>query len=73
MGLVGESGSGKSMTLRTILGMLPPAATVVEGEVRFRGRKHPEDVPPPESDFPFDDSGRRRQHPENRAQGHRLP
>ena len=38
MGLVGESGSGKSMTLRTILGMLPPAATVVEGEVRFRGR-----------------------------------
>ena len=38
MGLVGESGSGKSMTLRTILGMLPPAATVVDGEVRFRGK-----------------------------------
>lgn len=38
MGLVGESGSGKSMTLRTILGMLPPAATVVEGEIRFRGK-----------------------------------
>lgn len=37
MGLVGESGSGKSMTLRSILGMLPPAATVVEGAIRFRG------------------------------------
>ena len=26
------------MTLRTILGLLPPAATVVDGEVRFRGK-----------------------------------
>lgn len=38
MGLVGESGSGKSMTLRSILGMLPPAATIVDGEIRFRGK-----------------------------------
>jgi len=38
MGLVGESGSGKSMTLRTIMGLLPPNATVVSGEVLFRGR-----------------------------------
>ncbi|UVI36005.1 ABC transporter ATP-binding protein [Brevibacterium spongiae] len=38
MGLVGESGSGKSMTLRSILGMLPPGATVVDGEIRFQGR-----------------------------------
>ncbi|WP_167200345.1 ABC transporter ATP-binding protein [Brevibacterium pigmentatum] len=38
MGLVGESGSGKSMTLRSILGMLPPGATVVDGEIRFDGR-----------------------------------
>ena len=37
MGLVGESGSGKSMTLRTILGLLPSNARVVSGEVRFRG------------------------------------
>lgn len=37
MGLVGESGSGKSMTLRSILGMLPPAATITSGEIRFRG------------------------------------
>lgn len=38
MGLVGESGSGKSMTLRSVLGMLPPGATVVDGEIRFDGR-----------------------------------
>ncbi|WP_420095374.1 ABC transporter ATP-binding protein [Brevibacterium sediminis] len=38
MGLVGESGSGKSMTLRSILGMLPPGASVVDGEIRFDGR-----------------------------------
>ncbi|WAL39635.1 ABC transporter ATP-binding protein [Brevibacterium sp. BRM-1] len=37
MGLVGESGSGKSMTLRTILGMLPHGARVVSGEVRYAG------------------------------------
>ena len=37
-GLVGESGSGKSMTLRCILGMLPDAAQVVAGEIRFRGQ-----------------------------------
>ena len=38
MGLVGESGSGKSMTLRSILGMLPPGASVIDGEIRFDGR-----------------------------------
>ena len=31
VGLVGESGSGKSMTLRAILGVLPPEATVTSG------------------------------------------
>lgn len=38
MGLVGESGSGKSMTLRTIMGLLPPNARIVSGEVLFRGQ-----------------------------------
>ena len=37
MGLVGESGCGKSMTLRAILGVLPPGGAVAGGEVRFDG------------------------------------
>jgi peptide/nickel transport system ATP-binding protein/oligopeptide transport system ATP-binding protein len=36
-GLVGESGCGKTMTLRAILGLLPSAARVVEGEVLLDG------------------------------------
>jgi oligopeptide/dipeptide ABC transporter ATP-binding protein len=38
VGLVGESGSGKSMTLKTILGVLPPEAKVTSGEVLLDGR-----------------------------------
>ena len=34
LGIVGESGSGKSLTLRSILGLLPPGSEV-EGTVRF--------------------------------------
>lgn len=34
LGIAGESGSGKSLTLRSIIGLLPPGA-VVEGERRF--------------------------------------
>ncbi len=37
-GLVGESGSGKSMTLRSILGLIPPPGRVASGEVRHAGR-----------------------------------
>lgn len=36
-GLVGESGSGKSLTLRTIMGILPENVRVTSGEVRFEG------------------------------------
>ena len=36
-GLVGESGSGKSMTVKAILGLLPPGARVTEGQVIFDG------------------------------------
>ena len=37
LGLVGESGSGKSMTLRAILGVLPPEGEVTEGQVILDG------------------------------------
>ncbi|WMS42831.1 ABC transporter ATP-binding protein [Acuticoccus sp. MNP-M23] len=36
-GLVGESGAGKSMIGKTVFGILPGAARVVEGEIRFNG------------------------------------
>jgi oligopeptide/dipeptide ABC transporter ATP-binding protein len=38
LGIVGESGSGKSMTLRAILGVLPPEARVTAGQVLLDGQ-----------------------------------
>ena len=38
LGLVGESGSGKSMTLLTILGLLPTTARIASGRVLYRDR-----------------------------------
>lgn len=38
VGLVGESGSGKSMTLRSILRMLPLGGRLEAGSVQWRGR-----------------------------------
>ena len=38
LGLVGESGSGKSMTLRSILGVLPPEASVTSGQIILDGQ-----------------------------------
>ena len=37
LGIVGESGSGKSTLALTILRLLPPAAKIVSGEIRFEG------------------------------------
>ena len=37
LGLVGESGSGKSMTLKAVIGVLPPEAQVASGQVRLDG------------------------------------
>ena len=37
LGIVGESGSGKSTLALTILRLLPPAARIVGGEIRFEG------------------------------------
>lgn len=38
VGLVGESGSGKSMTLRSVIGLLPRGARIDGGDIRFEGR-----------------------------------
>jgi len=38
LGILGESGSGKSVTLRALIGLLPPAYTRIEGDVRIAGR-----------------------------------
>src|SRR5450432_4148262 len=38
LGIVGESGSGKSMTLRAILGVLPPEARVTSGQILLDGQ-----------------------------------
>lgn len=37
-GLVGESGSGKSLTLRSIVGLLPTNVRVSRGDIRFEGK-----------------------------------
>jgi oligopeptide transport system ATP-binding protein len=39
LGLVGESGCGKSVTALALLGILPRAARVASGSVRFQGRE----------------------------------
>ena len=38
-GFVGESGSGKSMTLRAVMGILPPTVHVESGRILFRGEE----------------------------------
>ena len=38
-GLVGESGSGKSLTLRAILGLLPPNASITSGRMVVTGQE----------------------------------
>lgn len=39
LGVVGESGSGKTQTAFSILGLLPPEAIVVSGEIVFDGQR----------------------------------
>ena len=39
VGVLGESGCGKSTLAATIMGLLPPEATVSRGSVRLRGRE----------------------------------
>jgi oligopeptide/dipeptide ABC transporter ATP-binding protein len=37
--IVGESGSGKSLTMLAVMGLLPAAAHIRSGEIRFRGEE----------------------------------
>src|SRR5262249_55433240 len=37
LGILGESGSGKSVTLRALIGLLPPHRSHVEGHIRVAG------------------------------------
>jgi oligopeptide/dipeptide ABC transporter ATP-binding protein len=39
LGIVGESGSGKSMTGLSIMGLLPPGGSIVEGSIKLNGRE----------------------------------
>jgi ABC-type dipeptide/oligopeptide/nickel transport system ATPase component len=45
LGVVGESGSGKSLTMRSVIGLLPRGAQASAGELRFDGAAYrPEDL-----------------------------
>lgn len=39
VGLVGESGCGKSMTALAVMGLLPDAARIAGGSIRYKGRE----------------------------------
>jgi oligopeptide/dipeptide ABC transporter ATP-binding protein len=39
LGLVGESGGGKSMTVLSVMQLLPPGARIVSGSIRLAGRE----------------------------------
>src|SRR5215469_14139588 len=54
LGIVGESGSGKSVTLRAVMGLLPPAGRVLAGRVCVQGQ-------PVSADGPRAQRARRRQ------------
>ena len=36
LGIVGESGSGKSVTLLSIMGLVPPPGKIVDGDIFFQ-------------------------------------
>lgn len=37
VGLIGESGSGKSMTALSVLGLAPPTASIISGDIKLSG------------------------------------
>ena len=40
LGIVGESGSGKTVTGLSLLGLIDPPGSIVEGAIRFQGEEH---------------------------------
>lgn len=39
LGIVGESGSGKSVSAKSIMGLLPPSASIKKGSIQFKGQE----------------------------------
>lgn len=44
LAIVGESGSGKSVTVKSVMSLLPDSAKIESGEIWLKGKEHGEDI-----------------------------